>query len=270
METTKDQSESSNIDAAIQALNAQNEATTTLVAALAQLVEAIAHRDVAPELHPACVKELQGRCPRWFYRAWSDKSQENSDFGRDLRARDPTWVLDSYKAVALHFAEVHSDEYNPKKTALVSGTTDVIRALKKVYVDWATADFKTRDPAKIFITIFHTSEYYMASELLKYLREAGLWNHLSLDARQRLDSTRCKFLHDSEALFLHRIRSEDIKLQDSFEELNERCIWSYVPELEERVGDRRIWPKLIREKSMKIAAFYRQKRRSVSRTYTPS
>jgi hypothetical protein len=234
--TTENQPEPGDIRAAMEAMNVQTEATI-----VTQLLDKVTLCD-APQLRSGCVKKLQGRRPRWLYRASSEKSQGGPDHDGNILAGDPTWAVDSDMGVALHFAEFHSDESNRKKTALVSGTNDFIRALKKMY---DTADF-TRDQKKIFITVIYTSNYYMASELLEYLREAGLWNHLSQKTRERLDSPDHKFLHDSEVVFLHKIRKDDIKLQVSLQELSDRSTQACIPELDKPVGRQRLWPKGIR------------------------
>lgn len=246
METTTDQKQTDNLRIAVEAMNAQTAATTALISAVTRLVEAVAPGGVAPALRPAWDPKPGTPRPRWFYRYWIKKSDKDPNPGDDHRARDPTWAVASYRDVALHFAEFHSDEDNKKATALVSGTTDVIRALKNTYVDYEKADRGTRDPTKFMITIIHSTEYYLARELIKYLREAGLWNHLSLEARRRLDSR--PHVHESEAVFLHKIRKQDIKLEVSYEELRNRGMWTCIPEIEELAKSGRVWPKLVRQR----------------------
>ncbi|KAJ6436773.1 hypothetical protein O9K51_10741 [Purpureocillium lavendulum] len=246
METTTDQRQTDSLRIAVEAMNAQTAATTALIFAVTRLVEAIAPGGVAPALRLACDLKLGTPRPRWFYRYWIKKSDKDPNPGDDHRARDPTWALDSYREVALHFAEFHADEYNHKGTALISGTTDVIRALKGIYEDYEKADLKTRDPTKFMITIIHTTEYYLARELIDHLDKAGLWYHLSSEARQRLELR--PHLHESEVVFLHKIRKDDIKLEVSLQGLDKTGIWSCIPELQERDKGKRIFPKLIRRR----------------------
>lgn len=246
METITDQRQTDNLRIAVEAMNAQTAATTALISAVTRLVEAVAPGGVAPALRPACDPKPGTPRPRWFYRHWIRKSDKDPNPGDDHHARDPTWVVDSYRDVALHFAEFHSDEYNHKGTALVSGTTDIIRALKGMYEDCENADFKTSDSTQFMITVIYTAEYYLARELIDYLRRAELWNHLSLEARQRLDSR--PYIHESEVVFLHKIRRQDVKLEVSLEELDKRGIRSCIPELQECVKGKRIYPKLIRRR----------------------
>jgi hypothetical protein len=75
---------------------------------------------------------------------------------------NPKWALSSKTDIALHFAEFYLDDCNKKDIALISATNDPIRALKKAFTEWYNGNFMTRDPGKIFISIFYSSEYYNA------------------------------------------------------------------------------------------------------------
>jgi hypothetical protein len=150
----------------------------------------------------------------------------------------------------LHFAEFHSDDSNKKDTALISATSDPIRALKKAFMKWYHGNFTTRDPGKIFISIFHSSEYYDAQELVEMARKPPLCFRLSRESCDRLNSPKLEHLHDSEAVFLHVIPKEDLVINLSLQDLFDRGLKDILPELcnKDTTCNKFLWPKAIRAK----------------------
>lgn len=154
----------------------------------------------------------------WSFRSWGHRSRARVDNANDIVSGDPTWAQDSTDDIANHFSEFHSDEYNLKDTALISGTDDIFWALKKTVTTWYHGDYQTRGANAIHLAIIHSADYYRADDLLRVVRQ----NRLSLRARQRLSER--KFLHDSEVLFLHRIPAANIRYRLTCQELFNRGI----------------------------------------------
>ena len=171
----------------------------------------------------------------YCFRAWTSKSRSTQDESDSLVAGDPTWLLKSDDDVVRHFAEFHSDELNTKDTAEISGTTDVIRALKKLAIDWQRDSFKTRDADQMFLTVIQSSEYYLGKQLLHAASRDPIKHQLSRETRERLASAKHQHLHDSELVFVHRVPAGQIRQRLTFRDLVDRGIRSALPELFEEV-----------------------------------
>jgi len=138
-----------------------------LADAIRQLSRSIATRESSQSINPLL---SNSKPQKWWYRAWNDKSRGKIDEHGNIISGNPRWVLDSETDIALHFAEFHSDKCNKKDTALISATSDLIRALKKAFLEWHNGSFQTRDSRKIFISVIHSSVYYDAKELVEIVR----------------------------------------------------------------------------------------------------
>lgn len=180
---------------------------------------------------------------RWFFRSWEEVSRAKPNDSGDIVSGDPDWSpgpgMDN---IALYFAEFHSDKYNRKDTATISATYDIIRALKKTYAAWKYGCHAIRDANKIFITAIHSSEFFLAKDLLDIALRPPLFNRLSKQARDRLRLSERDHLHDSEVVFLHCIPASDVKFQLSLEELFNRGLERVLPELFETVGPKNSIP----------------------------
>jgi hypothetical protein len=106
--------------------------------------------------------------------------------------------------------------------------------LKKAFLDWYTGDFKTKDPQKIFIIVFHGAEDYSARELLDLVLRPPLLFCLIRETRIQLRSTGHQHLHDSEVVFLNKVPKEDVQFQLSLQELFDSGLTDILPELCEK------------------------------------
>lgn len=181
----------------------------------------------------------------WLYIALFEGSQSTRDVNGHILAGNPDWTLSSKHEVALHFAEFHSDENNRKRTALISATNDPLRAVKRAY--WKRCETKSLD--KIFIYVVQSSNFFWAQELRELIKEPHLRSRLSLESYERLMSPRNESIHETEAVFLHKIPCECIKIRVSLHELLNRGLLEIISALEKRhpMSSKYLSPKGIRE-----------------------
>jgi len=186
--------------------------------------------------HPTETFRVPSKEPRWFYRASSDESRGNFDLHGDIVSGNPNISLRSVENIAFQFAEFHSDMNNQTDTPLISGTDDLVRALRKA--KWFLKGCKSQ----IFITIFQSSEYYMAKDLIERARMPAVWSSLSSGSQARLNNYRNKNLYKSEVIFVRHIPKERISLRVSLQTLENKGLESLLPSL----STKKNWPKLIR------------------------
>jgi len=167
---------------------------------------------------------------RWLYRASIKGTHSVQNSLGDICARSTDWVLSSKEDVALHFAEFHSDETNRKSTALISATDDLLRAIKRAY----RKGHNIIDANQVFIYIIHSSDFFCAKELRDMVKEPHLRCRLSPESYKRLTSRNSEHLYDSEAVFLHKIPRQMIKLCVTLQNLIDRGLLEILPGLKER------------------------------------